>query len=127
MQATTDTELEQDPEVRLASNAAMASLLNLTFLPGIAFVWILMKLRETSDEGIARYHLILGIKLNLAAAVALFVVSMLMILLGGFDSAWTWVYVITYFTFVHTVFIVIAVWAMVRSWTGQKLRSTIPL
>jgi lysylphosphatidylglycerol synthetase-like protein (DUF2156 family) len=129
MQATTNTELdqEQDPEVRLASHAAMASLLNLTFLPGIAFVWIIMKLRETPDEGIARYHLILGIKLNLAAAVALFLVSMLMLLLGGFDSAWTWMYVITYFTFVHTVFIVIAVWAMVRSWTGQRLRSTIPL
>jgi len=45
-----------------------------------------------------------------------------MVILGGFDSAWTWVYVITYFTFVHTTFIVLAVWALTRAWSGLKLK-----
>lgn len=110
-----------EKQIKRASKASMASLLNLTFLPVIAFIWLLLTLKKSDDNGIDRYHIQLGIKLNLIAAFALGVVSGLMILFGGFDSPWTWVYVITYFTFVHTVFIMVAVWAMVRSWSGQKL------
>ena len=121
---TSDDKTEPDAineERQRASNAALASLLNLTFLPGIAFIWLLIRLKTAAKGGIAHYHILLGIKLNLFAAFALVVVSLLMILLGGFDSAWTWVYVITYFTLVHTLFIVVAVWAMVRAWSGQML------
>jgi len=107
--------------IRQASRAALASLLNLTFLPGIAFAWLLYRWRHSPPGSIVHYHILLGIRLNLAAAFALGVVSLLMVLLGGFDSAWTWVYVITYFTLVHTIFIVIAVWALVRAWSGQRL------
>lgn len=114
-------QVAQSPQ-KLASNAAMASLLNLTFLPGIGFVWLLLKLKQATVDGIDRYHLMLGIRINLLAAVALLVVSGLMLLLGGFQSAWTWMYVIIYFTCVHTIFIVFAVWAMVRAWNGQRLR-----
>ena len=106
-----------------ASNAALASLLNLTILPVISFIVLLLIYQKTKAGDIDHYHALLGIKINLFAAVALFLVSGLMILLGGFDSAWTWVYVITYFTIVHTSFIVFAVWALVRSWSGDKLRS----
>jgi hypothetical protein len=108
-----------DPELHIASKAALASLLNLTFLPGIAFVWLLIKFRRAEVGNIAHYHLSFAIKLNLLAFFALVAVTTMMLLLGGFDSAWTWVYVITYFTLVHTAFILIGVWAMVRSWSGQ--------
>ena len=104
-----------------ASSAALASLLNLTFLPVISFIWLLVNLKETQSHPLAHYHVRLGIKLNLIAVFALIVVSLLMIALGGFNSAWTWVYVITYFTFVHTVFIVIAVWALTRAGSGKTL------
>lgn len=106
-----------------AANAALASLLNLTILPVISFVALLLVLRKTKVGEIDHYHAILGIKINVIAAIALFCVSALMIFVGGFNSPWTWVYVITYFTIVHTLFIVIAVWALVRSWSGDKLRS----
>ena len=105
-----------------ASHAAMASLLNLTFLPVIAFIWLLIKLNKSENQGIDRYHILFGIKLNLVAAFALGVVSAMMILLGGFNSAWTWVYVITYFTFVHSAFIIAAVWAMTCAWSGKQLK-----
>ena len=125
MHETDETQTDDTSEaVKQASNAALASLLNLTFLPGIAFVWLLIRLKTAAKGGIARYHILLGIRLNLVAAFALGVVSGLMLLLGGFDSAWTWVYLITYFTLVHTIFIVIAVWAMVRAWSGQRLRDS---
>lgn len=106
-----------------ASNAALASLLNLTILPVISFIALLFIYKKTQAGNIDHYHAVLGIKINIIAAIALFLVSALMIMLGGFDSAWTWVYVITYFTIVHTTFIIFAVWALVRSWSGDKLRS----
>jgi len=111
-----------DAQIKQASNSAMASLLNLTFLPGLAFIYLLFNLKKSQTDAIDHYHAILGIKLNIVAAFSLFVVSGLMIVMGGFESPLTWVYVITYFTFVHTVFILIAVWAIVRAWSGQKIR-----
>jgi len=111
-----------EDEIKQASNNALASLLNLTFLPGLAFIYLVLRYAKSDTSVIDRYHALLGIKLNLIAAFSLLVVSGLMILWGGFDSPWTWVYVITYFTFVHTVFILIAVWAMIRAWSGQKIR-----
>ncbi|MDX2367490.1 MAG: hypothetical protein QNK36_03660 [Colwellia sp.] len=109
-------------QTKQASDAALASLLNLTFLPGIAFIWLILAIKKMPPTSISYYHAKLGIKLNLVAFVALAVVSVLMVILGGFYSAWTWVYVITYFTFVHTTFIVLAVWALTRAWSGLKLK-----
>jgi len=109
-------------DIKNASRAAVASLLNLTFLPGIAFVWLLLRLKKAAPGSIEQYHIKFGVKLNLVAFFVLFFVSGVMIITGGFHSPWTWVYVITYFTFVHTIFILIAVWALVRAWSGQKVR-----
>ena len=78
--------------------------------------------KSVDENELDDYHVRLGIKINLMAAMALLIVSGLMILLGGFDSVYTWVYVITYFTLVHTAFIVTATWAMVRAWAGQKFK-----
>lgn len=111
-------------QLRRASNAALASLLNLTILPVISFIPLLLIYGKTESNTIDRYHAMLGIKINIIAAAALFLVSALMILLGGFDSPWTWVYVISYFTLVHTIFIVFALWALVRAWSGDKLKNS---
>lgn len=108
-------------QLKRASNAALASLLNLTLLPVISFIALLLIYRKTNAGAIDRYHATLGIKINVTAAAVLFVVSALMILLGGFNSPWTWVYVISYFTIVHTIFIIFSVWALVRAWSGERL------
>lgn len=113
---------QNEQQLKYASNAALASLLNLTILPLIGFIALLVIYRKTEDDTIGRYHAFLGIKINVAAATVLFLVSALMILLGGFNSPWTWVYVISYFTIVHTFFIVLALWALVRAWSGDRLR-----
>lgn len=107
--------------LRSASKAAMASLLNLTLLPVIAFIWLLIQWRSGEKGGLAHYHVVLAIKLNIAAGFALGSVSVLMLALGGFDSVWTWVYLIIYFTLVHSIFIVFAVWTLVRAQSGQRL------
>ena len=110
-------------QIKRASDAALASLLNLTILPVISFIALLLIYRKTQADTIDHYHAVLGVKINVIAAAVLFLVSALMILLGGFDSPWTWVYVITYFTIVHTIFIVFALWALVRAWSGDRLWS----
>lgn len=114
-------------QLKRASNAALASLLNLTILPVISFIVLLLIYRKTQPDTIDRYHAILGLKTNIIAATVLFLVSALMILLGGFNSPWTWVYVISYFTIVHTIFIVFALWALVRAWSGDKLKNSAQL
>ena len=118
--------LQKTDELQLkhAANAALASLLNLTILPVISFIALLLIYRKTEPDTIDRYHALLGIKINVIAAAVLFLVSALMILLGGFNSPWTWVYVISYFTMVHTLFIVLALWALVRAWSGDKLATS---
>ena len=108
-------------QIQQASNAALASLVNLSILPVIGFMALILVYRKTQAGTIGRYHAVLGVKINIIAAMVLFLVSALMILLGGFDSPWTWVYVISYFTLVHTLFIVLAVWALVRAWSGDTL------
>ena len=108
-------------QLKRASDAALVSLLNLTILPVISFIALLLIYRKTEPDTIDRYHVMLGVKVNIIAATVLFLVSALMILLGGFNSPWTWVYVISYFTIVHTFFIIFALWALVRAWSGDKL------
>ncbi len=112
----------QKQQLKRASTATLASLLNLTLLPIIGFLWLLL-ITKTVDKGeIDDYHVRLGIKINIIAAFALIAVSSLFMLSGGLDSVYTWIYVITYFTLVHTAFIIAATWAMVRSWAGQKFK-----
>lgn len=108
-------------QIKEASKIALGSVLNLTFLPAIAFIWLLLQLKTTPKNSLAHYHLKFSIKLNLCAGVALILVSLGIIIGGGLQSGWTWVFVITYFVFVHTTFIMIAVWTLIRAWSGQQL------
>lgn len=108
--------------MKWASNAAIASLLNLTLLPVIGFVFVVYVYRRSAQGGIAHYHALLGIKLNVFAAIALLLVGALMIVLGGINSPWTWIYVTLYFVLVHSMFILTATWALVRAWSGQTMR-----
>lgn len=109
-------------QLKRAASSALLSLLNLTFLPILAFIGLLFIYNKTESDSIDRYYAVVGIKTNLMAAVALLLMTGLIIILGGFDSPWTWVYVISYFVFVHAMFILFATWTMVRSWTGEKLK-----
>lgn len=108
-------------QLKRATYSALASLLNLTVLPIIGFIVLLLLYNKTNLGDIDRYYAVLGIKTNLIAAMALLLVTALMILLGGFDSPWTWVYVISYFVFVHALFILFATWTMTCSWAGKRL------
>jgi hypothetical protein len=114
---------ESRSQLKRASNAALASILNLTILPGLGFIALVLIYKKTKPNAIDHYHALLGLKINIIAAAVLLLVSALMIALGGFASPWTWVYVITYFIIVHTAFIIFSLWALVRAWSGDKLKN----
>lgn len=114
-------QIQSKTQIKLASNIALWSILNLTFLPIISFIMLLTKLSKVTTNTLSAYHLSFAIRLNIIAGVTLILVSGLMIFFGGFNSGWTWVFVITYFVLVHTVFIIIAVWALIRAWGGNKV------
>jgi hypothetical protein len=72
-------------QLKRASNAALMSLLNLTIFPVVGFIAVLFMYLKTEPNTIDRYYVALAIKTNLAAGVALIVVTALMIILGGFE------------------------------------------
>lgn len=111
-----------DLELKQATNAALLTLLNLTVLPVIGFIGLLYMYSKTKPNTIDHYYVVIGIKTSLMAGIALLLVTALVILLGGFDSPWTWVYVTSYFVIVHASFILFATWTLTRSWTGEKLK-----
>lgn len=108
-------------QLKRAVNSTLFSLLNLTFLPILGFIALIFLYKKTEPDTIDRYYAVIGMKINILAAVALLMMTSLMIIFGGFDSPWTWVYVISYFVFVHALFILFATWTMARSWAGEKL------
>ena len=112
----------QELRIKKASNAALAGLLNLTILPVIGFIWLLFIAKSVDREEIDHYHVRLAVKINIFAAIILLLVSAAMLGIGGVDSAYTWVYIITYFTLVHSLFILAATWSMVLAWSGKKLK-----
>ncbi len=104
-----------------ASQAALFSLLNLTLLPVIGFLVLLWRYHSNANDSLTRYYVKLGIKTNLLAGLLLLGVSTLVIQWGGSDNGWTWVIVISYFTLVHSGFILFASWCLIRAWSGKRL------
>ena len=113
--------IQSKEEINLASNIALWSIMNVTFLPVIAFIVLLTKLGKVKANSLAQRHLFFAIKLNIIAGFALVFVTILMLLFGGFYSGWTWVFVISYFVLVHTIFIIFSVWALIRAWAGNDV------
>jgi len=108
--------------VKQASNAALASLLNLTVLPLIGFTVLLFLYKKSEPGTFGRDYVVISLKLNLLAAVALLLVSGLMVAVGGFDSPMSWIYMLSYFVTVHAFFILVATWALVRAGSGKRLK-----
>ena len=46
----------------------------------------------------------------------------LILALGGFDSGYTWMVVILYFTFIHSSLILLGVLGLVKAMSGQHFR-----
>ena len=112
------------PGQGLAIAAEALYLLNLLLLPGLAFLALLWLYLHRRDDvpPLARGHLRQTLSASLWAGALLAFVSLVLIVLGGYDAAWTWVVVILYFTTAHTTLVVLGTIGLARALAGQPYR-----
>jgi uncharacterized Tic20 family protein len=101
--------------------AHLLFLMNITFLPIVSFIWLLViyqKNKATADvEVLAHYHQ--SIVANIVSGVLLVIISGLILVVGDLQSAYTWMWLILYFTCIHSVLILLAVFAMMKANNGK--------
>ena len=110
--------------ISLAVAAETLYLLNLMVVPGIAFAviaWLWFAKRKTASA-LDRCHLDQVFFASLWAGVLLVVANVAIVLLGGYDTAYTWVVVILYFTTCHSTLIFFGAFGLSRALSGKPYR-----
>lgn len=105
----------------LAVTAETLYLVNLLLAPGLAFAVLLLvylKNRQSAPP-LACNHLSQTTGVSLVGGLLIVVVITFIIVLGGLDSAWIWMLVLFYFTFIHSSLIMMGVFGLVRALNGQ--------
>ena len=108
----------------LAVLASSLYLLNLLLLPGLAFavlVW-LWATRRSNASAVDRSHLDNAVRGSLLAGVMLAGVSLLILALGGFGQAATWVALILYVVTIHAALVLVGVLMLVKALAAQPFR-----
>ena len=109
------------PGQGIAIAAESLYLINLLLLPGPGFLALLglfFRCRRDAPH-LAQIHLQQTLSASLWAGALLIVVNLLIVALGGYDSGWTWVVVILYFTTAHTTLVVFGIFGLARALAGQ--------
>lgn len=116
------TDNEQPPPGQsLAVVAESLYLVNLLLLPGFAFIALLVlywrHIGQTSP--LARCHLEQTLFASLWAGVLLILANIAILLLGGYDAAYTWVVLVLYFTTVHTTLVILGTLGLAKAMAGK--------
>ena len=112
------------PGQSLAVTAEVLYLTNLLLLPGLAFIALLGVYFTTikSAPGLAACHLRQTLSASLWAGVLLLAANILIVLLGGYRSPYTWMVAIIYFTTCHATLVLLGVMGLARAMAGQCFR-----
>ena len=116
-----DNTSESSQGLRLAITAESLFLVNLLLVPGLAFLALAVfffRHRKTTDP-LARCHLDQTFTASLWGGLLLVVVNIVILLLGGYDSAYTWMVVIIYFTICHSSLILIGMLGLAKALSGK--------
>jgi len=108
-------------ERRLAILAETLYLVNLMLAPGLAFLalaWLYLRRRKTAGP-LARNHLSQTLGVSLAGGGILVVVIGLLLVFGNPASGEVWMWVVLYFTFVHSTLILLGVLGLVKAMNGE--------
>ncbi len=108
-------------EKKSAVLAQVLFLTNITLLPVLSFVILifLYKKINTKPHSILVQHYRQSILANIVAGILLFAVSALILGFGRFDSVYTWMWLILYFTCIHSMLILFGVFALIKAQAGQ--------
>jgi hypothetical protein len=118
------TVAEPVPGQTLAVTAETIYLLNLMLVPGLGFLvlaWLWFKHGQTAPS-LAANHLRQTFFVSLWGGLLLVSACAGFILFFGLDSAWTWTYVVIYFTCVHSSLILFGVLGLSKAMAGQTYR-----
>lgn len=108
----------------LAVAAESLYLINLLLLPGLGFLlllWLFFRHRDSAPP-LARVHLRQTVSASLWAGALLIFTNLLIVVLGGYQTAWTWIIVILYFTTVHATLVLLGILGLARALAGQPCR-----
>ncbi|MDP3844377.1 MAG: hypothetical protein Q8Q81_17725 [Oxalobacteraceae bacterium] len=110
-----------DTHVSVAVQAEVLYLINLLLAPGLGFIGLLWLARQHANDPseLIRCHLRQTIVASLWAGALLIAVTLLIVLLGGFDNPATWVVLILYFVCCHAVLILFGVLGLARAMANQ--------
>jgi len=112
------------PAQGLAVTAESLYLINLLLLPGLGFLLLLglyFRYRNSASL-LARVHLRQTVSASLWAGALLILANLLIVVLGGYQTAWTWIIVILYFTTVHATLVLLGILGLARALAGQPCR-----
>ncbi|MEW8070175.1 MAG: hypothetical protein AB2810_05220 [Candidatus Thiodiazotropha endolucinida] len=112
------------PGTGMAVTAESLYLANLLLIPGIAFaILALIHFKQgKSSPPLARSHLEQTFTASLWAGVLLVIVNLIILLLGGYDGAYTWMVAIIYFTVCHSTLILIGMLGLAKAMAGKCYR-----
>lgn len=108
---------------RRAGFAYIFYLLNLSFLPGIGFLILLLLWHSPSSRPLfVNTHFQQAAFASIVAGVLLAMVSIIIVLAGGFNSPWTFVILILYFTLCHALLLMLGVFGFTRANNGKPFQ-----
>ena len=117
----TDKSTESMPGLALAIAAESLFLANLLLIPGLGFLVlaVLFFKYHKNTAPLALCHLEQTFYASLWGGVLLVVINLLILLLGGYQGAYTWMIVILYFTICHSSLILIGMFGLAKAMAGK--------
>ena len=112
----------------LAVFAEVLYLANLLILPVLSFIVLLylyMKYRSDAPQ-LALNHLSQTLRGSIWAGIMIMLVNAGILLAGGYDSVWTWVALIIYFTSIHATFVLLGMLGLSRAMAGKQYHFPLP-
>jgi uncharacterized Tic20 family protein len=110
---------EEDKTVAIM--AEVLYLINLMLLPGLAFLllfFLYIKYRQC-DSAFTANHLSQTLGVSLLGGAVIVITVSLTIALGGVDAAYTWVWVLFYFTLIHSCLIMMGVFGLIKAMNAE--------
>ena len=101
---------------RLAVVAPVLFLLNLLLLPGLAFLiltYLYYKYKDI-DDPIARTQLIQNFYASIVAGLAIVGISIIIILIGGLSSMYSWMIMLLYALSIHATLVLLGAFSFAK-------------
>ena len=112
--------------IKKASKAQLLNLLNITVFPVGAFFLLLDHRRQCENEGsFVRQHVNSSVNASMWAGILL-IVPVIVALIAWQSGANKWMFIVIYFTCVHSSFIILAVLAYARALGGKNYNLLLP-